>query len=85
VVDALEQNPLADHGRHRRRRLRERDLKGAHMSNDPKHDSANSSTQKSVPPKGSPGKPYQCGSNVHRGGGPKPSKPVPLAEKDGTR
>lgn len=49
------------------------------MAKDPKHDSHNSSTQDSVRPTGSPGKPYTSGANVHKGGGAKPSEPAPAA------
>jgi hypothetical protein len=50
------------------------------MAYDSKRDGGSSITQESVKPKGSAGKPYQSGANVHRGGGPKPSAPAPAAE-----
>lgn len=50
------------------------------MSKDSKHDGPQASTQDSVKPSGSARRPYQSGANVHRGGGPGPSKPAPAAE-----
>ena len=44
-----------------------------------KHHGPQSSTQDSVKPKGSAGKVYKSGANVHKGGGPKPSKPAPVS------
>lgn len=49
------------------------------MGKDSKHDSHASSTQDSVKPSGSAGKAYKSGANVHRGGGPGPSKPAPAS------
>jgi hypothetical protein len=50
------------------------------MPKDPKHDGGSSSTQDSIKPSGSPGKPYKSGANVGNGSGPKPSKPAPASQ-----
>ena len=46
----------------------------------PKHDGGSSITQDSQAKPGSPGKTYTSGANVHRGGGPGPSKPAPASQ-----
>jgi hypothetical protein len=48
------------------------------MSKDSKHNA--SSTQESVKPTGGARKTYTSGANVHKGGGPGPSKPAPASQ-----
>lgn len=51
---------------------------------DPKHDGGSSITQDSVNPSrdgaGRTPSPYKSGANVHKGGGPGPSKPAPASQ-----
>lgn len=39
--------------------------------------------QSSIKPSSSAGKPYTSGANVHKGGGPGPSKPAPASQPKG--